>query len=249
MAKSTTTTKVPMDRTRKIALAAGVLYLATFATSIPALGLYDTALNDVAFLSGAGSEGSVQLGAFLEMLCGITGIGTAVVLYPIVRRVDRTRAVGFVASRTLEAAVISVGIISMLAMVALRHDVAAGTDVASVTGSWHVLVGLHDVSFTLGPGYMPAFNALCLAYVMRKTGLVPRVIPTIGLVGAPLLFISTTVTLFGGWESVSAPAMLMALPIAAWEFSVGVYMAVKGFQPSPVLVAEDAEPVSLTAAV
>jgi hypothetical protein len=236
---TTASTKVPMDRTRKIALVAGVMYLATFVTSIPALGLYHTALNDPGFLSGNGSESSVQLGAFLEMLCAITGIGTAIVLYPVVRRVDRIRAVGFIASRTLEASMIFVGVVSVLSLVTMRQSVAGG-DASALTGSWHAVVALHDWTFTMGPGYMPAFNALCLAVVMRRSGLVPRIIPTLGLIGAPVLFFSTTVTLFGGWESTSAIAPFFALPIAAWEFSVGAYMAFKGFRPSPVLDEVDA---------
>lgn len=229
------TTRVPMDRNRKLAAAAGALYLATFVTSIPALGLYDTALHDVDFLSGTGSVGSVQLGAFLEMLCATTGIGTAVVLYPIVKRVSSTRGIGFVASRTLEAAMIFVGILSILSMITLRNDIAAGTDPATLTGSWHALVAVHDWTFLLGPGFMPALNALCLATVMYQSRLVPRIIPTIGLVAAPLLFVSSTVTMFGGWDQVSGPALFLALPIAAWEFSLGAWMLVKGFKPSPAL--------------
>ena len=147
---------------------------------------------------------SVQLGAFLEMLCAVTGIGTAVVLYPIVKRASSGRAVGFVASRTLEAAMIFVGILSVLSMITLRQDVAAGTDAATLTGSWHSLVAVHDWTFLMGPGFMPAFNALFLATVLYRTRLVPRIIPTIGLIGAPLLFLSSTVTMFGGWEQVSA---------------------------------------------
>lgn len=242
MATTTTSTKVPMDRNRKIALAAGLLYLATFVTSIPALGLYDVALNDVGFLSGAGSSGSVRLGAFLELFTGLTGIGTAIVLYPVVKRYDATRAVGFVATRTFEAAMISVGIISMLALVTLRGDVAAGADAASLTASWSSLVAVHDWTFLLGPGYMAVFNALCLAVVMRRSGLVPRIIPTIGLIGAPLLFLSSTVTMFGGWDQVSGPGMVLALPIATWEFSLGVWMTCKGFKAVPAVTADDEVP-------
>ena len=101
---------------------------------------------------------------------------------------------------------------------------------------------MHDWTFLLGPGFMPVFNALCLAVVLRRSGLVPRIIPTIGLIGAPLLFLSSTVTMFGGWEQTSGTALVLALPIALWEFSVGMWMAVKGFKPSPVLdaVNEDA---------
>ena len=247
MSTTTVATKAPMDRTRKIALAAGVLYLATFATSIPALGLYDTALHDVGFLNGAGNAGSVQLGAFLEMFCALTGIGTAIVLYPIVKRVDNTRAIGFVASRTVEAAMIFVGILSVLSIVTLRDDVAAGSDPATLTASWQTLVAVHDWTFLLGPGFMAVFNALCLAVVLRRSGLVPRTIPTIGLVGAPLLFMSSTVTMFGGWEQTSGTALALTIPIALWEFSVGMWMMVKGFNRSPVLDAiEETPPIHVT---
>ncbi|HTN81309.1 MAG TPA: DUF4386 domain-containing protein [Acidimicrobiales bacterium] len=249
MATNTRPTKVPMDRNRKIALAAGALYIATFVTSIPAVGLYHTALHDPAFLTGTGSTGSVALGAWLEVLCAVTGIGTAVALYPIVKRASSCRAVGFVASRTLEAAMIFVGILSVLSIVTLRSDVAAGTDPATLTGSWHSLVAVHDWTFLMGPGFMPALNAMFLATVLYRTRLVPRIIPTVGLIGAPLLFLSSTVTLFGGWEQLSRPAALLAFPIAAWEFSVGMWMLVKGFNSSPVLESSDEVPtVYVTAA-
>ena len=234
----------PADRTRRIALAAGALYIVTFVTSIPVLGMYDHALHDVDFIFGAGSDLPVRLGGLLEVVCGLAGIATAVVLYPVTRRVHRAAAIGFVGSRTMEAAMIFVGVLSMLSMVTLRHD-AAGADAASLTTAWHSLVALKNWTFVLGPGYMPAVNALCLATIVYRARLVPRLIPAVGLVGAPLLVLSSTVTLFGGWEQVSTPAMLLALPIAAWEFSLGMWMMFKGFtttsaaapapEPSPAL--------------
>jgi hypothetical protein len=221
------------DRTtRKIAFAAGALYIVTFITSIPVLGMYHHALSNVDFVFGAGSDVPVRLGGYLELICGLAGIGTAVVLYPVTRRVHRGAAVGFVGSRVLEAAMILVGVLSVLSIVTLRQD-AAGSDPASLTTAWHTLVAVHDWTFVLGPGIMPAVSALCLATIMYRSRLVPRIIPTIGLVGAPLLVLSSTVTLFGGWEQVSAPAMLLAVPIATWEFSLGVWMMVKGFRTSP----------------
>ncbi|HKE74659.1 MAG TPA: DUF4386 domain-containing protein [Acidimicrobiales bacterium] len=228
----TTLTTDPSDRTRRLAFAAGALYIVTFVTSIPVLGMYDQALSNADFVLGAGSDVPVRLGGLLEVICGLAGIATAVVLYPVTRRVSRTAAVGFVGSRVVEASMIFVGVLSVLSIVTLRQD-AAGADPASLTTAWHSLVAIKDWTFLLGPGYMPAVNALCLATVMYKARLVPRLIPTVGLVGAPLLVISSTVTLFGGWEQVSTPAMAFGLPIAAWEFTLGMWMMLKGFSHSP----------------
>ena len=231
----TTTTDIS-DGTRKMAFAAGALYIITFVTSIPVLGMYDHALSNVDFIFGAGSDVPVRLGGLLEVICGVTGIATAVVLYPVTRRVNRAAAIGFVGSRVLEASMIFVGVLSVLSIVTLRHD-AAGADPASLTTTWHSLVALKDWTFLLGPGVMPAVNALCLATVMYKARLVPRLIPAVGLIGAPLLVLSSTVTLFGGWEQVSVPAMALGLPIAAWEFTLGMWMMLKGFRAAPVAAA------------
>jgi hypothetical protein len=232
--RTNTPTDTP-DRLRKIAFAAGALYIVTFITSIPVLGMYDHALTNVDFIFGAGSDVPVRLGGLLELICAVAGIATAVVLYPVTRRVNGAAAVGFVGSRVLEASMILVGVLSMLTMVTLRSD-ASGADAASLTTTWHSLVALHDWTFLLGPGFMPALNALCLATVLYKSRLVPRIIPTIGLIGAPLLVLSSTVTLFGGWDQVSPTAFFFALPIATWEFTVGMWMMVKGFKSTAVAV-------------
>lgn len=223
------TTRAPMSTTRKLALGAGLFYLATFVFSIPALGMYDGVLNDADFVHGAGSDGGVLWGAMFEVLTGLTGIGTAVMLYPVVKRHSRPRAIGFVASRTLEAAMIFVGVLSLLAVYTLRQDFA-GTDAAGLGVAAQALVAVHDWSFLLGPGVMVVVNALLLASVLRSSGLVPRIIPTIGLVGAPVLLASSTASLFGAWDQISGPAILFALPIATWELSLGVWLTFKGFR-------------------
>ncbi len=223
------TTDIPMTADRKAALAAGLFYIATFVFSIPALGFFDGVLNDSDFVNGAGGDSGVLWGSIFDVLTGLTGIGTAVALYSVIRRYAPANAVGFVASRTLEAATIFVGVLAVLGIYTLRQDFA-GTDTAGLATTAHALVAVKDWSFLLGPGVMPAVSALCLATVLYRTGLVPRIIPTLGLIGAPVLLIASTGSLFGAWEQVSVPAMLMALPIAAWEFSLGVYMTVKGFR-------------------
>jgi hypothetical protein len=228
---TTTQTKPPMDATRKAALIAGVLYIATFVFSIPALALYDGVVNDPAFVLGAGSSQGVLWGGLIEIITALAGIGTAVVLYPVLKRHGRTGALGFVTSRTLEAAMIFVGVLCVLSVVTLRQDFAGAIgDTAALTTTASALVALKDWTFLLGPGLMPAVNALCFATILYRSRLVPRIIPTIGLIGAPLLLISSTVVLFGGWDQVSSSSFFLTLPIAIWEFTIGVWMIVKGFR-------------------
>jgi hypothetical protein len=227
---TTSSGKPPMDATRKAALAAGLFYIGTFVFSIPALGLYDGVVNDPNFVLGAGGDQGVLWGGLIEILTALTGIGTAVALYPVIKRHGPGRAVGFVASRTLEAAMIFTGVLAVLAVYTLRQDVSGGSDATALTTTASALVAVKDWTFLLGPGVMPAVNAICFATIMYRSRLVPRWIPTLGVIGAPLLLLSSTATLFGGWEQVSSTALVLALPIATWELSVGIYMTVKGFK-------------------
>ena len=212
------TTRASMSTTRKLALGAGLFYLATFVFSIPTLKMTDSFINNPNFVHGAGSGAGVQWAALFDMLTGLTGIGTAVMVYPVIKRYGRTNAIGFVASRTLEAAILAVSAISLLTMYTLRHDLG-GTATAGLGVTAAALVAVHKWTFLFGPGVMASVNALCFATVLRRTGLVPRVIPTLGLIGAPLLAMSSIVTILGGWSQTSSIAMLCTLPIATWEFS------------------------------
>ena len=222
-----------MTTTRKLALAAGLLYLLTFLASIPTLALKAPLVDHANFVLGHGSTTAVIWGGFLDFVCAVAGIGTAVALYPITRRYSRTSAIGFLSSRTLEAAILVVGAISLLSVVTLRNKMAGGDPSALLVTS-RSLLAQHDLAFLFGPGFMPAINALFLATVMYRFHLVPRIIPLLGLIGAPLLFASTTATLFGGHGQTSSSAFFFALPIAAWEFSLGVYLTVKGVKGSTV---------------
>lgn len=232
-----TTKRTPMTPMRKTALLGGSLYLLTFITSIPALALKGPVLDHADFILGAGSETSVIWAGLLDLLCALAGIGTAVVLFPVAKRQSEVAALGFVTSRLLEAAVMFVGVMCLLSIVTLRQDLAgaSGADAAALATTGRSLVALHDWTFLFGPGVMAGVNALLLASVMYRSRLVPRIIPVLGLVGAPLVLASDTATMFGVWDQVSPAAMLLALPIATWEFSLGVWLVVKGFRPSPVI--------------
>ena len=147
------------------------------------------------------------------------------------RRYSIRSALGFVTTRVMESMIIFVGVLAMLTMYTLRHEPVGGDAAMATMG--RALLAIHDWTFLLGPGVMPALNALCIATVMYNSRLLPRWIPTLGVIGAPLLLTSTTATLFGVWDQLSGPALLLAMPIAVWEFSFGVYMTVKGFRPVP----------------
>ena len=221
-----------MTPDRKTALVAGVLYLLTFV-SIPTLALY-AAVHDPNYIVGPGPDSGVFFGGILEMIVALAGIGTAVALYPVVKRQNEGVALGFVGSRVLEAATIFAGVAFLLSVVTLRQA-GAGAD-ALVTG--HALVALYDRMFLIGQSFFPAVNAVLLGSLLYQSRLVPRVLPLLAFVGVPLLLGSDVAVLFGLIGRSSSPAALAALPIALWEFSLGVWLVVKGFSPrSPLLSA------------
>jgi hypothetical protein len=226
--RTTATKRAPMNSLRKTALVAGVFYLLTFV-SIPTLTLYGP-VHDPNYIVGPGSNTAVLVGGVLEVIVALAGIGTAVVLYPVVKRQNEAVALGFVSTRVLEAGTIFVGVASLLAVVTLRQT-GAGPD-ALVTGQ--ALVALYDRMFLLGQSFIPALNALLLGSLLYRSRLVPRVLPVVGFVGAALLLASDVAVLFGLWDRVSALSAIAALPIALWEFSLGAYLVVKGFKPSPI---------------
>jgi hypothetical protein len=220
-----------MGSLRRTALVAGALYLITFVTSIPAAGIfYSSVLKDPNYIVGPGPDTGVLIGGFLEMILALACLGTAVALYPVVKRQNEGVALGFVGTRVLEAAIIVTGIVTLLSVVTLRQA-GAGAD-ALVAGQ--ALVAAHNWTLLLGPGFIAGVNALLLGSLMYRSGLVPRIIPLVGLIGAPLLLASCTATLFGLWGQFSSIALILVLPVALWEFSLGVYLVVKGFKPSPI---------------
>ncbi|MCT2281004.1 DUF4386 domain-containing protein [Micromonospora chalcea] len=214
-----------MDSLRKTSLVAGGFYLLTFV-SIPTLTLY-APIREADYILGATPDTPVVVGGVLEVIVALACIGTAIALYPVLKRQGEARALGFVAARVLEAAGIFIGVASILTLVALRRS-GAEPD-ALVTG--RTLVALYDSVFLLSQALLPAVNALLLGSLLYQSRLVPRVLPALGLAGAPLLVASDLGTLFGAWDRLSPVAAVAALPIAVWEFSLGVYLVVKGFKP------------------
>jgi hypothetical protein len=218
-----------MTSLRKTALVAGVFYLLTFV-SIPTLALYSSVLSDPNYIVGSGPDTPVIIGGVLEVIVALAGIGTAVVLYRVVKRQNEAAALGFVGARVLEAAGILAGVVALMSIVSLRQA-GAGPD-ALVTGQ--ALVADYNWSFLLSGSLMPVVNAILLGSLLYRSRLVPRILPLVGLIGAPLLLASDIAVMFGLWERMSGPSGLLAIPIALWEFSLGVWLVVKGFKPSPI---------------
>ena len=231
-----------MTYSRRIALVTGIFFVITIIASIPAAFVfYVPVLDDPRYIVGTGADTRVFWGAFLEVITALACIGTAVALFPIVKRQNEALALGYVAVRVLEATIIVVGIASLIAVVALRQDLAgaAGADTASLVAVGKSLVAIHDATFLLGPGLLAGLgNGMLLGYLMYRSGLVPRRMALLGLIGGPLVTASGIAILFGLYEQVSPVAAIIAIPETLWELSLGIWLIVKGFDPSAAILSE-----------
>jgi hypothetical protein len=214
----------------------GVLFLVTYATSIPALLLFDPVLDDPGYITGTGSETRILLAAFLEVLLVIANIGTAVVLFPVLKRQSETLALGYVTARIVECTFIAVGFLSLLAIVTVRQDVAGDLDPATLEAVGRSLVAIKDWTFLLGPGFVVGVgNGLILGYLFYRSGLVPRRMAMLGLIGGPLIVLSGIAVFFDVIEQGSAAQGIATIPEFLWELSLGIYLTVKGFKRAPIL--------------
>ena len=233
-AATTPAPPAPVDWTRKHAFATGALYLITFAASIPALFYFLTpVLEDPTYIVGAGADTRVIIGCLLDAVNALACIGTAVAVYPVVRRQSESLALGFVTTRMFEAAVIMIGVVSLLAVVSLRRE-AAGTDEASLLTTGHALVAIRDYTFQFGPNISATLNALLFGTLLYRSRLVPRVLPTMGLIAAPLLLAASIATILGLTHQGSVWYAPGGVLIFVWELSLGIYLVVKGFKPVPI---------------
>jgi hypothetical protein len=206
----------------------------TFVTSIPAYFiLYAPVRDNPNLITGGGADptASVALGALLEVILIIANVGTAVVLFPILKRQSEVGALGYVSARLVEAMFIAVGIISLLAFLLMRQD---GTAADPALGQ--MFVAIYDRAFLLGPGFFAGFaNGLVLGYLMYRSGLVPRGMAMLGLIGGPLVMATGIAIMFDVTEPGSTLQAIATIPEFFWELSLGIYLIVKGFKPSPIL--------------
>lgn len=228
--------KPATDPTRRAAFASGIFYLITFASSIPAVLLLGPVLTGPRYIVGPGPDAQIALACLLDLVNALAAIGSAVAVFSVLRRFHESLALAFVTTRLLEAAVIIPGICALLAVSSIRQaGAAAGTDDASIIAVGQGLVDFRNWTFILGPGLMPGFNALMFATVLYRARLVPRWIPALGLIGAPLLISSAAGVVLGMNELGSAYSAIATAPIFVWELSVGLWMTFKGFNRSVTL--------------
>ena len=223
--KDLSTKRAPMTSLRKASILAGVLYLLTFV-SIPTVALYNSIhLPGYITGSGSGSDNPVIIGGILEIIVALAGIGTAVVLYPVLRKQNESAALGLVAARILESGTIFVGVAFLLSIVTL-HQAGSGADALATS---HALVALYDRIFTLGQSFMPAICDLLLGFLLYKSRIVPRALAMIGILGILPLVAGYVAMLFGLIERNSPMAGLSAVLVALFELSLGIWLIVKGF--------------------
>nr|WSX53834.1 DUF4386 domain-containing protein [Streptomyces sp. NBC_00974] len=230
-----------MSSTRRIAIVAGVLFLVTEVAAIGGLTLYRPVLHDAGYVVGSGADTRVFLGALCEFVLAVAVTGTGAALYPVLRRRNEGVAVAYVCGRLLEAAVIVIGIISVLSVVTLRRQAegAAGTDEASLVTAGRALVAFHDWTFLFGPNFVLGANTLVLAGLMCTSRLVPRFLAVLGLAGGTMICASAAAVLFGAYEQVSVAGSLAALPVFAWEVTLALRLLGKGFDEGSVDGAQD----------
>ncbi len=212
-----------MTSQRQISLTAGILYILTFV-SIPTLSLY-TAVKSANYILGAGPDSTVIIGAILEVIVALAGISTAVVLFPILKKQNETLALGLVAARILESSTIFVGVAFLLSIVTLRQS-GAGVESLAVS---HTLAILYDRIFLLGQSFMPAICDLLLGFMLLRSHLVPKGLALIGIFGGPLLLVGYFAVMFGFIGQHSSLAGLSAVLVALFEFALGIWLIVKGF--------------------
>ena len=233
-----------MNAERKTASLFGWLFIATFVLSIPAYFIFYAPVQDEpGYITGAGADESfiVGLGALSETLLIIANVGTATVLYRIIKRQSEAGALSYVAARIVEGIFIAIGIIAMLTLLFLREESPAIGDAAF----GQVLLGVYDRAFLLGPGFFAGLaNGVILGWLMYKSGLVPRGMAMLGLVGGPLIMLSGAAIMLGLTERGGTLQGIATIPEFFWELSLGIYCVVKGFRSSPILT--DPQPSTAT---
>jgi hypothetical protein len=229
--------RAPTHAEQRTARIMGAWFLGTFVFSIPAFWFYDPLLNNPNYIVGSGADTRVAVGALLEILLAISGIATAVVIFPIVKRVNESIALGYIASRTVESILILVGVLSLMSIVALRQDLAeAESTSGALVDVGRSLLAVRDQISLLGPQFCAGLgNGILLGYLMWRSRLVPRPLVMFGLIGGPLAVLGGVGVLFGAWDNPSGPlAALTALEVV-WELSLSVWLLARGFRPSPIL--------------
>jgi len=213
---------LPIFFSPNTSMLAGAFYLLTFI-SIPTLSLY-APLREANFLQNMGSVNGIMLGTVLEILMALACIATAVVFYPVLKKQNEVLALGFVSSRILEASLIFMGVGALLTALSIKQE-GLGSSASLLV---HTLVNLYDRIFLISQSFLPVVNGLLLGTLLFQSKLVPRWLPLIGIFGAFLLMLGDGLVIFGSIGQHDPMTALFAVPIAFWEFSLGIYLLFNG---------------------
>ena len=225
----------PTRAEQRTARIMGAWFLATFV-AIPAFFFYEPLLDNPSYVLESGADTRIGVGALLEIVLAVSGIAAAVVIFPIVKRVNESVALGYIASRTVESILILVGVLSLMSVVALRQDPTAGGTDEGLTDVAGALLAVHDQTALLGPQFCAGLgNGILLGYLMWRSRLLPRPMVMIGLIGGPLALLAGIGVLVGAWDMTSGLPVALTAPEAIWELSLSIWLLVKGFRPSPIL--------------
>lgn len=224
-----------MNTLRRRSLIFGLFFAGTFIFSIPALFFYDQVLHDPGYITGGSLDKSVSMGALFELMTSICNIATAVIIFPIVRKINESVSLGYVASRTVESVLILSGAISLMAIVTLRANFLPGGNTDALTLTGQGLLAFHDWTFLFGPQFGSSVgNGILLGYLMYRSGLVPRSMALLGLIGGPLAFTGGVMVLFDVLKPMSGGLFALTALEIAWELSITIYSIAKGFRPAAV---------------
>ena len=238
MSRNPVVAEAGMNRARKTSLIFGLFFAGTFVFSIPALLFYAPVLRDGEYVLGGAFDTRIAMGALFEILLAICNAATAIVIFPLVKRVNEPAALGYVAVRIVESVIILTGVVSLMSVVTLRSHFVAGADTAAFNVAAQSLVAFHDWTFLLGPQFCAGIGSgVLLGYLMFRSGLVPPRMALLGLVGGPLAFVGGVLVLFDALKPLSGGLFALTAPEIIWELSITFYAIVKGFRPSPALEA------------
>jgi hypothetical protein len=229
-----------MTSFRKTALVGGILYLVTFVGSIASAILVGPALNDPNYILGAGADQQIGLGGILELVNVFGLIGCGIAFFSVVRRVHEGLAVGYLATRLFEGAIITISVVGLLSIMTLHQQVAAGADGETLVPVAAALVAVRNWAIVIGSNMAP-FNALMLGTALYRARLVPRWMPALGLVGAPLLISFVIGNILGVAQTGTLFHAVAVLPFFVWELVLGLWLTFKGFnEDSPIALEERA---------
>ena len=209
----------------------GFFYIVAAVSAVIAVIFYQPVLSDQWYLAVEnGFETKILLGVLNDLLLVVSAVGTAVMLFPYIRKWNEHLALGYLCFRFMEAVFIAIGLVSILGLVSLSIQFESGSlTKENAQGAGFLLQAFHRWTFMLGPNLMLGINTFLYSYLLFKTGIIPQFLAIFGMVTAVLVFGAGLLDMFDIIEPVSTAKGILALPLGVYEMSLAVWLMVKGF--------------------